>query len=63
MEPLIIAFLLLLILPLYFAPIVVAFSRRHPHKYPILIVNLFLGWTFVIWVGCLAWSFMPIKRL
>lgn len=41
---------------IYFTPWLVAFRRRHPNATPILFLNLFLGWTFVVWVGALAWS-------
>jgi len=41
----------------YFIPAIVAFKRRHRSRTPILILNAFLGWTFVGWVLFLAWSF------
>lgn len=43
---------------LYFIPSVVAWKRKHRQFVPIMIVNLFLGWSFVGWVIALAWSFM-----
>lgn len=52
----------LLLAPIYFAPMLLAILKKHPHKIPIAIVNFFLGWTLVIWVGCLAWAFMPVKK-
>jgi len=45
------------LLALYFAPIVVAHSRRHPNRTPITIVTLFLGWTLIGWVAALAWAY------
>ncbi|MGD0765080.1 MAG: superinfection immunity protein [Dehalococcoidia bacterium] len=48
--------LVVLLLALYFAPTFVAFGRSHPHAASILILNLFLGWTFVGWVVALAMS-------
>lgn len=47
-------------LVIYFAPAVIAWHRRHPYQASILVVNLFLGWTLLGWVGSLAWAFAPI---
>ncbi len=43
---------------LYFLPSFVAHSRNHKNSLPILIINLFLGWTFVFWVLALTWSLL-----
>jgi hypothetical protein len=48
--------LLCLLLWLYFLPWWVARVRKHPNIDSIVVVNLFLGWTFIGWVACLAWS-------
>lgn len=41
---------------LYFLPSFIA-SRRHHHQFgTILVLNIFLGWTFIGWVVCLAMS-------
>ena len=42
---------------MYFVPAFVAFSRRHRNKFPIFLLNLFLGWTFLGWIISLVWSF------
>lgn len=42
---------------LFFAPSYVAYSRDHRNATPIIILNIFLGWTFVGWVVALVWSF------
>jgi hypothetical protein len=43
---------------LYFAPTIVAIMRKDvPSRKPIFLVNLLLGWTFIIWVVCLVWAF------
>lgn len=47
----------LLILGCYFLPTIVALSRSHPNSGAIVVINLFLGWTFIGWVVSLAWSF------
>ena len=44
-------------LGLYFIPTFVAFSRGHRQRVPILILNPFAGWTAVLWIVALAWSF------
>ncbi|MGH0035328.1 MAG: superinfection immunity protein [Myxococcota bacterium] len=57
-------FLVLLILwiPFVLLPIMIAFSRRHPNRVPILIVSIFLGWTLIGWVVALAWSLTAIPE-
>jgi hypothetical protein len=48
--------LLALILAIYFLPAIVALNRQHKNAIPILIVNLFLGWTLLGWVIALSWA-------
>lgn len=43
-------------LVVYFVPTMVAFKKKHLNKTAILLLNLFLGWTFVGWVVALVWS-------
>lgn len=50
-------FLLLVIGFLYFLPLFVAHARHHRNLLSIGVVNLFLGWTVLGWVVCLAWAF------
>jgi ABC-type transport system involved in cytochrome c biogenesis permease component len=52
--------LLVLIVP-YFAPAIVAFARGHQQKWAILALDLFLGWTFLGWVGALVWSLTKVE--
>ncbi|MBQ7725921.1 MAG: superinfection immunity protein [Clostridia bacterium] len=40
----------------YFIPTIVAYKRKHLNKVSILLVNIFLGWTFIGWVVALVWS-------
>lgn len=40
----------------YFLPSIVASSRRHRSENAIIALNLFLGWTFLGWVGSLVWA-------
>jgi hypothetical protein len=41
---------------LYMLPAIVGFARKHHQLAPIVVVNLFLGWTFLGWVLALVWS-------
>ena len=40
----------------YFLPTIIAFVRNKRNKIGILILNLFLGMTFIFWVIALVWS-------
>ena len=53
--------IILIILGLYFFPTIVAEARGHTFAGPIFIINLFLGWTLLGWVGALAWAAAPFK--
>ena len=41
---------------LYFVSAIIALDRKLLNFGSIFIVNLFLGWTFIGWVGTLAWA-------
>ncbi|MBL4802640.1 MAG: superinfection immunity protein [Emcibacter sp.] len=41
---------------IYFIPTIVAAIRNHPNVVAISLLNIFLGWTFLGWVGALIWS-------
>lgn len=41
---------------MYFAPAFVALCRSHPSEIAIVVLNLFLGWTFFGWVIALIWA-------
>jgi hypothetical protein len=43
-------------LAVYFLPSLVASTRLHPNSKPIMLLNIFLGWTLIGWVGALIWS-------
>ncbi len=48
-------FFILLVLAIpYFVPSIVAVTREMPNKGSTIVVNLFLGWTFIGWVVALA---------
>lgn len=47
---------LLLAVPLYFLPTIIALLRKHNNVAPIAVVNFLLGFVFVGWVVALAWA-------
>ncbi len=44
----------LIVLVLYFLPSAVAVARKVTHQGSVVVINLFLGWTFIGWVVALA---------
>jgi hypothetical protein len=42
------------LLPLYVLPTILAWKKTH--RTPILLLNLFLGWTVLGWIGALIWA-------
>ena len=52
---------LLAIIGVYFIPSAVAYDRKHKQLLPIFILNLFLGWTLLFWVGALIWATIQEK--
>lgn len=51
-----IAAVMSILLWLTFLPTFIAYRREHPNRIPILLVNLFFGWTLVGWVVALVWA-------
>ena len=45
---------LLIVAAFYFIPTIVAFVKKTPNKISVLVINLFLGWSFIGWVVALA---------
>lgn len=41
---------------IYFVPAIVAYSKKKSNAGSILVLNLFLGWTFIGWVIALVWA-------
>jgi hypothetical protein len=41
----------------YFLPTIIASTRKNSNATAITILNLFLGWTIIGWIGALAWAF------
>lgn len=43
-------------LVIYFIPRIIGFIRGHASKLGIFALNLFLGWTMILWLVALIWS-------
>jgi hypothetical protein len=54
--------LLLLLFMAYFLPTIIAAYRDIPLVGSVLVVNLFLGWTFIGWVVALAMAVAGKER-
>jgi T4 superinfection immunity protein len=48
------SFALLVTLALYFVPSIVAVARKVTNQGSVIVINVFLGWTFIGWVVALA---------
>lgn len=46
---------------IYFLPTIIAYRRDHHQLNPILLINLFLGWSIIGWFGALVWSVSAVK--
>lgn len=42
---------------LYFAPAILANTRKHSQIMPITVLNTLLGWTLIGWVAALVWAY------
>ena len=49
-------------LTLYFVPSMVAMARKTKRMGGIIIVNIFLGWSLLGWVGALVWAVIDDKK-
>ncbi|KXU94149.1 hypothetical protein CR51_27125 [Caballeronia megalochromosomata] len=47
----------IVLLVLFFVPMIVAMCRKHRNAAPIFLVNMLLGWTCIGWLVALIWSF------
>lgn len=45
-----------IVIILYFIPSIIASQRKHQNGVIIFLLNLFLGWTIIGWIGALVWS-------
>ena len=47
---------LILSVIIYCVPSMIALNRRHQKYTAIFLLNIFFGWTMVVWVVCLIWA-------
>ena len=52
------AIVLVIVFGIYFLPAIIAISNNRKNKVAITVLNIFLGWTFIGWVGSLVWALM-----
>jgi RsiW-degrading membrane proteinase PrsW (M82 family) len=50
-----------LMIAAYFIPSFVASGRGHQNTAAIVVMNIFLGWTFLGWVVALIWAFTEVR--
>ena len=46
----------LFITGIYFIPSFIAYRRKHKQTISIILLNFFLGWSLIGWVGALIWA-------
>jgi len=61
MEIIGILLIIVLITAIYFIPTIVAFQRGHHNRWPIAVLNFFLGSTGFGWVAALIWSLTVVE--
>lgn len=55
-------FILFFALGIYLIPTWTAIERKHHNKGAIIVINIFLGWTFVGWVIALAMAYSKVDK-
>lgn len=61
MEIVLAFFVLAIVAFVYFIPTIVAFKRGHHNRWPIAVLNFFLGGTCIGWVIALVWSLTVVE--
>ena len=51
-----------ILLTFYFFPLIIAWRRDHRNTLAIGMLNLFLGWTLLGWIGALIWACTDSRR-
>lgn len=46
----------------YLLPAVIAAVRHHPNVWPIVVLDVLLGWMVLPWVAALCWSLTAVDR-
>jgi hypothetical protein len=63
---LVIALAIALGVAIYLLPSIIGFARQRPNAVPILVLNVFLGWSLLGWVAALVWSLavdQPVQQV
>lgn len=47
--------MLFIMAPIYFLPTIIAVAKRN-HRTKVILINIFLGWTIVLWILSLVWA-------
>jgi hypothetical protein len=47
---------------LFFLPALIAFYRRHHNRLAIFVLNVFVGWTMILWIIPLVWACTKVDR-
>lgn len=48
----------MVLVPIYFLPSIIAWWTVHPNKITIFVINLLLGWSLIGWIAALIWAFV-----
>jgi hypothetical protein len=52
----------LVVLIAYFLPPIIAGLRGHQNTLAIFVLTLLLGWSGIVWIIALVWSFTAVRR-
>ena len=55
-------FVIAILIAIYLIPTIVAFSRGHPNRWLIAVINIVFGGTGIGWLGSLVWAAQAIHR-
>jgi hypothetical protein len=47
---------ILILITIYILPIIIAIIRKHNNLSPVILVNIFFGWSVIGWIVSLIWS-------
>jgi hypothetical protein len=56
-------FLIVIAVFIYFVPSIIAYRKKKRDVTPILLINIFLGWTLIGWVVALIWAVSSEKKI
>jgi hypothetical protein len=51
----------LILVYIHFLPTIIALKKNHNNKVPIILINIFLGWSLVGWVVALVWATKKVE--